>query len=109
MKTFGYYKKNIDSILENSHNNKKLFKENFHVIMGALKLSKPFREFFTVYNEIEQKNFKNKEELNEYINESITHLRPKIKKLKNICSILENVFSRRTNMLSESNNSIYED
>ena len=109
MKTFGYYKKNIDSILENSHNNKKLFKENFHVIMGALKLSKPFREFFTVYNEIEQKNFKNKEELNEYINESISHLRPKIKKLKNICSILENVFSRRTNMLSESNNSIYED
>ena len=109
MKTFGYYKQNIDSILENSHHDKKLFKENFHIIMGALKLSKPFREFFTLYNEIEQKSFKNKEMLNEYINESIVHLRPKIKKLKNVCGILENVFSRRTNMLTESNNQIYSD
>ena len=109
MKTFGYYKQNIDSILENSHHDKKLFKENFHIIMGALKLSKPFREFFTLYNEIEQKSFKDKEVLNEYINESIVHLRPKIKKLKNVCGILENVFSRRTNMLTESNNEIYND
>ena len=54
MKPFSYYKKNIDSILENSYSDKKLFKENFHVIMGALKMSKPFREFFTLYNEIEQ-------------------------------------------------------
>lgn len=109
MKTFGYYKKNIDSILENSHYNKKLFKENFHVVMGALKMSKPFREFFTVYNELEQKTFKDKEELNEYINETITHLRPKIKNLKTICGVLDNVFSRRSEMLSESNNNIYED
>ena len=58
MKPFSYYKKNIDSILEHSYNNKKLFKENFHVIMGALKISKPFREFFTLYNEVEQKQFK---------------------------------------------------
>ena len=109
MKTFGYYKKNIDSILENSHYNKKLFKENFHVVMGALKMSKPFREFFAVYNELEQKTFKDKEELNEYINETITHLRPKIKNLKTICGVLDNVFSRRSEMLSESNNNIYED
>ena len=27
MKPFSYYKKNIDSILEHSYNNKKLFKE----------------------------------------------------------------------------------
>ena len=71
MKPFSYYKKNIDSILENSYSDKKLFKENFHVIMGALKMSKPFREFFTLYNEIEQKEFKNKEELGEYISESV--------------------------------------
>ena len=108
MKTFGYYKKNIDSILENSHYDKKLFKENFHVVMGALKMSKPFREFFTVYNEIEQKSFKDKEELNEYITETITHLRPKIKNLKNICGVLDNVFSRRNDMLSESINDIYD-
>tara|TARA_R100001443_G_scaffold87137_1_gene93704 strand:+ start:47 stop:790 length:744 start_codon:yes stop_codon:yes gene_type:complete len=107
MKPFSYYKNNIDSILENSYNNKKLFKENFHVIMGALKLSKPFREFFTLYNEVEQKQFKNKTELTEYINESIIYLQPKIKSLKTVCNILENVFKKRTKLIKESNNEIY--
>tara|TARA_R110002020_G_scaffold129703_2_gene290211 strand:+ start:2131 stop:2874 length:744 start_codon:yes stop_codon:yes gene_type:complete len=107
MKPFSYYKKNIDSILENSYNNKKLFKENFHVIMGALKVSKPFREFFTLYNEVEQKQFKNKTELTEYINESVIYLQPKIKSLKTVCNILENVFKKRTKLIKESNNEIY--
>jgi len=107
MKPFSYYKNNIDSILENSYNNKKLFKENFHVIMGALKLSKPFREFFTLYNEVEQKQFKNKTELTEYINESIIYLQPKIKSLKTVCNILENVFKKWTKLIKESNNEIY--
>ena len=107
MKPFSYYKNNIDSILENSYNNKKLFKENFHVIMGALKLSKPFREFFTLYNEVEQKQFKNKTELTEYINESIIYLQPKIKSLKTVCNILENVFKKRIKLIKESNNEIY--
>ena len=33
MKSFGYYKNNIDSILESCYGNKKLFKENFHVLI----------------------------------------------------------------------------
>ena len=107
MKPFSYYKKNIDSILENSYNNKKLFKENFHIIMGALKMSKPFRDFFTLYNDIEQKRFNDKSELNDYINESISYLRPKITSIKNVCNILENVFSRRKHLIKESNNEIY--
>jgi hypothetical protein len=107
MKPFSYYKKNIDSILENSYSDKKLFKENFHVIMGALKMSKPFREFFTLYNEIEQKNFKSKNELTEYINESVYYLRPKINSLKNVCTILEKVFDKRTNLIKETNNKTY--
>jgi len=107
MKPFSYYKKNIDSILENSYSNKKLFKENFHVIMGALKMSKPFREFFTLYNEIEQKKFKSKDELTEYINESILYLRPKIKSINLVCNILEKVFNKRTNLIKESENKTY--
>jgi len=107
MKPFSYYKKNIDSILENSYSNKKLFKENFHIIMGALKMSKPFREFFTLYNEIEQKEFKSKDELTEYINESILYLKPKIGSIKTVCGVLENVFSKRTNLITENNNKVY--
>tara|TARA_R110000744_G_scaffold88054_1_gene171752 strand:+ start:287 stop:1030 length:744 start_codon:yes stop_codon:yes gene_type:complete len=107
MKPFSYYKKNIDSILENSYSNKKLFKENFHVIMGALKMSKPFREFFTLYNEIEQKKFKSKDELTEYINESILYLRPKIKSIGLVCNVLERVFNKRTNLIKESENKTY--
>lgn len=108
MKSFGYYKNNIDSILENCYGNKKLFKENFHVVMGALKLSKPFREFFTAYNEVEQRKFNTKEELTEYINESITYLRPKIKSIKGVCNILEMVFSKRKNLINENKNEVYD-
>ena len=108
MKSFGHYKNKIDTILENSYTNKELFKENFHVIMGALKLSKPFREFFTLYNEVEKKEFKNSTELNEYITESITYLRPKINSLKKVCNILEVVFSKRKSLLTEKKNEIYD-
>jgi len=107
MKPFSHYKKNIDSILENSYSNKQLFKENFHVIMGALKLSKPFREFFTLYNDVETKNFKNKTELNEYIQESVTYLRPKINSIKQVCNVLEIVFSKRKTLIKESKNDVY--
>ena len=108
MKSFGYYKNNIDSILENCYGNKKLFKENFHVVMGALKLSKPFREFFTAYNEVEQRKFNSKEELTEYINESINYLRPKIKSIEGVCNVLERVFSKRKNLINENKNEVYD-
>ena len=46
MKGFSHYKQSLDSILENSFKNKKQFKKNLSVIMGALKYSKPLKEFF---------------------------------------------------------------
>lgn len=45
MKNFGYYKNNIDSILENSFTNSDKFKRNLSVVMGAMKYSKILREF----------------------------------------------------------------
>ena len=107
MKSFGYYKNNIDSILESCYRDKKLFKENFHVLMGALKLSKPFREFFTAYNEVEQRKFNTKEEVAEYINESINYLRPKIKSIEGVCNVLDMVFSKRKSMVTENKNEVY--
>ncbi len=93
MNSFGHYKKSIDSILESSYTDKKLFKENFHVIMGAMKLSKDFREFFTLYNDFESSSL-NENTLEEYINESVNYLRPKIKNLKVVCGVLDKVFSK---------------
>ena len=107
MKPFGYYKKSIDSILENSYTDKKLFKENFHVIMGAMKLSKDFREFFTLYNELETTNL-NESTLPQYINESIDYLRPKIKKIKMVCNVLDKVFEKRKNIIDLKENQIYD-
>ena len=55
MKGFAKYKQNIDSILENSYEDKDKFKNNLSVIIGAMKFSKALREFFVLYNEIESK------------------------------------------------------
>ena len=59
MKGFAKYKQNIDSILENSYEDKDKFKKNLSVIMGTMKFSKQLREFFVLYNEIESKKFDN--------------------------------------------------
>ena len=75
MKGFKKYKQSLDTILENSYNNKEGFKKNLSVIMGAIKFSKPLREFFTLYNEIELKKFKTKEDSNMYLTEAITYLK----------------------------------
>jgi hypothetical protein len=107
MKPFGYYKKSIDSILENSYTNKKLFKENFHVIMGAMKLSKDFREFFTLYNEFETTPL-NENILEDYITESINYLRPKIKSIKMACNVLDKVFEKRKKLITIKENNVYD-
>ena len=107
MKPFGHYKKSIDSILENSYTNKKLFKENFHIIMGAMKLSKDFREFFTIYNELEATSL-NENTIEEYITESINYLRPKIKNIKMACNILDKVFAKRKKLITLNENNIYD-
>ena len=49
MNNFSSYKQNLDSILENSYNNKSLFKKNLSVIMGAMKYSKVSLENFLLY------------------------------------------------------------
>tara|TARA_R100001086_G_scaffold86758_1_gene42333 strand:- start:697 stop:1440 length:744 start_codon:yes stop_codon:yes gene_type:complete len=107
MKPFGYYKKSIDSILESSYTDKNLFKENFHIIMGAMKLSKDFREFFTLYNEFESPTL-NENNLEQYINESIDYLRPKIKNIKMVCNVLDKVFAKRKNLIKLTENKIYD-
>ena len=83
MKGFAKYKQSLDSILENSYTNKKEFKNNLSVIMGTLKFSKPLREFFTLYNEIEIKNFETVENSKNYLNEAVRHLRENKKELQN--------------------------
>jgi hypothetical protein len=107
MKPFGYYKKSIDSILENSYTNKKLFKENFHIIMGAMKLSKDFREFFTLYNEFESTSL-NENTLEDYITESVDYLRPKIKNINMVCNVLDKVFEKRKKLITISENNVYD-
>ena len=107
MKPFGYYKKSIDSILENSYTNKTLFKENFHIIMGAMKMTKDFREFFTLYNEVENSTIV-ESIADTYISETISYLRPKIKNIKNVCNILDKVFEKRKNLIKIQENKFYD-
>ena len=82
MKNFSYYKNNIDSILENSFKDTKKFKKNLSVIMGAMKFSKTLREFFTLYNDIESKRFKDTEKSITYLNEAMDYLKSKKKNLE---------------------------
>jgi succinate dehydrogenase flavin-adding protein (antitoxin of CptAB toxin-antitoxin module) len=107
MEGFGKYKHNIDSILINSYKDKKTFKSNFHVIMGGMKLSEDFREFFTLYNDIENKKFKSINEANEYLTESVNILRTKLKSLKTPYKIFKQVFSKRKNLCENYTNEIY--
>ena len=71
MKGFAKYKQNIDSILENSYEDKDKFKNNLSVIMGTMKFSKSLREFFVLYNEIESKKFESQNESRDYITEAV--------------------------------------
>jgi len=108
MKSFGKYKNAIDNILAESYTDKKLFKENFHIVMGAMKFSREFREFFTLYNEIEQKNITEEKYAKEYINESIDLLRSKVSKLKKNLPIFDSIISRKLKNKKLESNTIYE-
>ena len=107
MKSFGHYKNSIDSILENSFKDSKVFKKNLSVIMGAMKYSKVLREFFTLYNEIDSKNFKT-EESKEYLNESIGYLKTNRDKLKKALPILNKIVEDRKELCTKKINPIYE-
>jgi hypothetical protein len=108
MKNFGYYKNNIDSILENSFTNGDEFKRNLSVVMGAMKYSRVLREFFTLYNEIDSKNFKTEEESKEYLNESIGYLKTNRDKLKKALPILNKIVEDRKELCTKKINPIYE-
>jgi len=108
MKSFGQYKNNIDSILENSFKDSDTFKKNLSVIMGAMKYSKVLREFFTLYNEIGSKNFKTQEESKEYLNESIEYLKTNRNKLSKVIPILDKIVGDREELCTKDTNQIYE-
>jgi len=107
MKGFAKYKQNIDSILENSYDDKDKFKNNLSVIMGAMKFSQPLREFFVLYNEIESKKFENTNSSRDYITEAVKHLKENKSGLKNVVSILDKVIEKRQDLCVESTNLIY--
>lgn len=108
MKNFGYYKNNIDSILENSLTNGDKFKRNLSVVMGAMKYSRVLREFFTLYNEIENKHFDNAEDSKEYINEAVNFLKNNKTKLNKVTPILNKIILDRKELCIKKSNKIYE-
>ena len=108
MKNFGYYKNNIDSILENSFTDSDKFKRNLSVVMGAMKYSKILREFFTLYNEIENKQFSNKEDSRNYINEAVEFLKSNKHKLNKVTPILNKIILDRKDLCTKESNKIYE-
>ena len=109
MKGFAKYKQSLDNILENSYTNKKEFKNNLSVIMGTLKFSKPLREFFTLYNEIEIKNFDTIEDSKNYLNEAVRYLRENKKELVSVKNILDKIIVNRKNLCNNQiKNPIYE-
>ena len=107
MKGFAQYKQNIDSILENSYEDKDKFKKNLSVIMGTMKFSKSLREFFVLYNEIESKKFENTNSSRDYITEAVKHLKETKDGLKSVVKILDSVIEKRKSLCIESTNLVY--
>jgi len=108
MKNFGYYKNNIDSILENSFTDSDKFKRNLSVVMGAMKYSKILREFFTLYSEIETKHFENKDDSRNYINEAVDFLKSNKHKLNKVTPILNKIILDRKDLCTKETNKVYE-
>ena len=111
MKGFTKYKQSLDTILENSYDNKDGFKKNLSVIMGAIKFSKPLREFFTLYNEIELKKFKTKEDSSIYLTEAINLLKENKSELLKVKPLLDKLIDGRKELINKNvktNNDLYE-
>ena len=107
MKGFAIYKKSLDSILENSYGNKKEFKKNLSIIMGALKYSTTLKEFFTLYNEIENKNYNDIKEGEKYLTEAINYLKTQKKELQKVTPILDKIIEKRKDLLEDTHNPHY--
>ena len=107
MKGFSHYKQSLDSILENSFKNKKQFKKNLSVIMGALKYSKPLKEFFILYNEIENKNYNDTKQGEDYLNEAINYLKSKKDKLNKVKPLLDKIIEKRKDLVETKKSNVY--
>ena len=107
MKGFAKYKQDIDSILENSYEDKDKFKKNLSIIMGAMKFSQPLREFFVIYNEIESKKFENTNSSRDYITEAVKHLKENKSGLNDVTNLLDKVIKKRQELCVKSTNLIY--
>ena len=108
MNSFAKYKNSIDSILENSFKDSDKFKKNLSVIMGAMKYSKVLREFFTLYNEVDLKKFKDGDESKNYINECVSYLKSNKSKLINVTKILDKIIVDRKELVDGRVNKVYE-
>lgn len=108
MKNFSHYKTSLDSILENSFKkDKTLFKNNLSVIMGAMKFSQPLREFFTLYNEIESKEFSSKDESKSYLTEALNFLKENKSGLNKVVPILDKIIDDRKELCENIDNNVY--
>ena len=108
MKNFSHYKTSLDSILENSFKKDKiLFKNNLSVIMGAMKFSQPLREFFTLYNEIESKEFSSKDESKSYLTEALNFLKENKSGLNKVVPILDKIIDDRKELCEDIDNNVY--
>jgi len=103
---FGTSKNNLDKVLVNTFNNKKLFKKAFHDLMGAIKENKESREFFLLYSQIENKKFKDKKLAEEYLTQVIKTLKEKKKGL--YTETLDKTLKKFKNYLPTISNPIYE-
>jgi len=108
MKGFATYKESLDSILENSYTNKKEFKKNLSVIMGAFKYSKTLKEFFTLYNEIENKNYNNIKDGESYLNEAINYLKTQKEELGKVTTLLDKIIEKRKDLVESTPNTHYQ-
>tara|TARA_B100002019_G_C21238599_1_gene584166 strand:- start:1095 stop:1742 length:648 start_codon:yes stop_codon:yes gene_type:complete len=76
--------------------------------MGALKYSKTLKEFFTLYNEIENKNYNNLKDGENFLNEATTHLKNKKADLLKVKPLLDNIITKRKKLVETKTNKIYE-
>ena len=67
--------------------------------MGAMKFSKPLREFFVLYNEIESKKFENTNSSRDYITEAIKHLKENKSGLNDVTNLLDKVIENRKELV----------
>jgi hypothetical protein len=102
---FGTTKNNLDNILVNTFTNKKVFKNAFHTLMNALKENKESREFFTLYSQVENKNFTDKDSAETYLNEVVKTLKEKRNHLK--VTPINTTINRFEKYIGESTNEIY--